>query len=1024
MNVLIRKCGFLLLLDVFTFCGQTAEWIAGPYELPAETNVAAFFRDSRNSVVARSFRVRDCVVSQAVWRVASPGMRDLLVNGRRVCETALAPWTPFDHRVLEESYDVTARLHCGVENEIRVELGNGWWNPLPLKMWGVYNLRDALATGTPCVRATLDVIYEDGVRETVETDAEWMAGEGTLLRNSIYLGVREDSRLNVDLSSRARVVTGPRGLVEPADDFPKTIVYDRLRPLSVAALGAGRWLVDFGTNVAGTIRFRLRNVPAGREVRFRQGEILNDDGSVNVMSAVCGQVKDPTVGPLYAVAEQCDTWISSGMSEAVFEPRMTFHVGRYVQVEGLDHAPDPADCELLAWSADVPAAAHFECSDERLNRIHEMCRRTFRANLQSVQSDCPGREKFGYGGDIAATAESLRCNWGMRGFYRKVVRDFLDEAKEHGLFTETAPYVGIGLSSVVPPGETGGWCSGPIGWAVGVPVMLDVLVRYDGDLDIVREAYPALVRFIDIVIARYPDDDIPPCLGDWVAEQKANEKLTALAHWHEFLEKTARFARLLGKPEDSDRFQTHADRVRESFCKRYVLGNVGYDGLGRVGDGKQGEQLFALYHGLLDDEDAMSALDWLKDDLKSRGCAANVGLFGTQYLFETLSSHGYPDLAGQVVLHEGYPGYLFMLERGATTLWEVWHCSNGLESHCHPMLGSVDQWFMRYVLGIRVCEDAVGCDKVVIDPHPVCGLTSASGWLDTPKGRIVVSWKVVNGRILVEKDVPPGVMDLNDIALRTKSAECRVSLLGARVKSLSLAGEEVLWSTDAVVHADGKWRHGGMPLCWPWFGWRDVVAGKARIHGFANTRKFTLKSKIETENSAELVLGLRTGSYDLEYRLTLGDGLSVVCRTTNVGTNAVPYGMAFHPYFRIGERNRTVVLGSGGISVCDLAKEPIDHNLANDQGGFRYSVEDPASARRILLRSFEATGCTIWNCCATWPTCGYPLIDAFSPEDWRHYVSVEPVFAVPDLKLEPGKTAVADFQIGCVARTKGKDVEK
>lgn len=122
--------------------------------------------------------------------------------------------------------------------------------------------------------------------------------------------------------------------------------------------------------------------------------------------------------------------------------------------------------------------------------------------------------------------------------------------------------------------------------------------------------------------------------------------------------------------------------------------------------------------------------------------------------------HGEADLAAKVATHEGFPGWFDMLDRGATTLWENWseeRCVDR-ESNCHPMFGSVDEWMVRHVLGISVCDDAVGCDRVRICPRPLPGITSASGWFDTPKGRISVSWKVrADGTLAVEKSVPPGI---------------------------------------------------------------------------------------------------------------------------------------------------------------------------------------------------------------------------------------------------------------------------
>lgn len=733
----------------------SAAWIAGSYVPPSEDDVAAFFKDAPNDVVERRFAVRDAEVRRAVWRVAAPGMRDLSVNGTRVSATALPPWTPYAKRVLEEAFDVTPQIRRGRENVLRVELGNGWINPLPLTMWYKYNLREALHTGTPCVKATLEIAYADGTSERIETDSSWRAAEGRVLRNSIYLGETADLRRDLAFDRAARVVDGPKGVVAAAGDFPKTVIYGRWPAKAVTAVTDGVWLVDMGVNFAGTFRARLRNVRDGQVVRFRKGELKHADGSVNVMSAVSGQIKDPSRGPLFAVAEECDTAICRAAAEMTFEPRLAFHVFRYIQVEGLSEAPRAEDFEALAWSADVRDRSGFVCSNAKLNLLHEVCRRTFRSNLQSVQSDCPGREKFGYGGDIACTADALWSNYDMREFYRKVVRDFLDEAADDGIITETAPYIGLGDHPVFPDNANPVRRHAPMGWAVGLPVLLDSLVRYAGDVEIVREAYPTLTRYVGLVCARYPQNDIPACLGDWipaVEEEKADAAMSALAHWHQFVRLTEKFARLLGKPDDAGRLAALSGRIAERFRRLYVKAGV-------VCRGSQGDQLFGLYHGLVPEGEVGAAYARLTSDIVRRGHALTTGIFATKYMLELLPARGDWDLAGRVVTHEGYPGWYEMLGRGSTTLTEHWQESECLNVHsnCHPMFGSVDEWMIRHVLGISVCDDAVGCDKVRIEPHAVAGVTSASGWFDTPKGRITVSWRLADGRLDVTKSVPAGV---------------------------------------------------------------------------------------------------------------------------------------------------------------------------------------------------------------------------------------------------------------------------
>lgn len=731
------------------------KWITGGCErLPADEKT--FFGESPNGIVEKSFPVADDEIVRASWRVAAPGMRDLFVNGQRVTSTALSPWTPFGKRILEETFDVSPFLRSGAENVLRVELGNGWFNPLPLKFWYVHNLRETLSVGTPCVRAVLEIEYRDGRREIVPTDGSWRAADGQRVKDSIYLGETVDLRRSVVLGRAAREVPGPGGEVLPAEDFPKTVVYRRWLAQDVTEVSNGVWLVDMGVNFAGTFKARMRNVKDGQVIRFRKGERKHADGTVNVMTAVAGQIKDPARGPLHAVAEECDTLVCRAQDEVEFEPRMAFHVFRYIQVEGASEAPIPGDFEALAWSADVRERSGFACSNEKLNSLHEICRRTFRANLQSVQSDCPGREKFGYGGDIACTAEAFWCNYDMRAFYRKTVRDFLDEARDDGILTETAPYVGLGSRGVFPRNEVTKRGSASMGWAVGLPVLLETLVRYAGDVEIVKEAYPSLRRYIGLVRSRYPEDEIPECLGDWipaVEDQKADTRMSALAHWHQFVRLTASFARLLGKSDDERIYEEMAQSIAERFRSRFING-------GLVANGSQGDQLFGLYHGLVSDRDA--AYERLRTDIVQRGDALTTGIFGTKYLLDVLPSFGDAHLAGRIVEHEGHPGWMNMLDRGATTLWEHWDEGQCLDVHsnCHPMFGSVDAWLFRHVLGIRIADNAVGCDRMVVRPHPPADVDWARGWVDTPRGRIEVSWRRVNGELMVTKRASAGIQCL------------------------------------------------------------------------------------------------------------------------------------------------------------------------------------------------------------------------------------------------------------------------
>ena len=748
---MVAACGAATLGD--------AEWITGSYVVPGEDDYEAHFADAPAPVLTREFALSEKPVKRAVWRIASPGMYDASVNGRRVNSVALPIWTAFDRRVLEDEYDVTALVRGG-KNTLTLELGNGWWNPLPMKMWGRFNLRTTLPHGTPTAKATLEVAYADGTADRLVTDGAWRAAEGPVLRNNLYLGEKRDMRRKATEWTAARIAKDPpKGKVLPRGDMPPVVVYDRWKAKRVTAIaedgGLGtsrptRWLVDMGVNFAGTIRATLKGTRDGDVVTFRYGELKYPDGTVNVMTGVCGQQKRSARNPP-GLAEQKDTVICPAAESFVYEPRFTFHGFRYVEVAGLRVAPSPEDFEALAWSADVKDSASFECSDAKVNLLREVCRRTFRSNLQGVQSDCPARERFGYGGDLAVSSEAFILNYDMAAFYRKVVRDRCDMEALHGVFTSTSPAV---FPEAGMQGVKNGTGTLRFGWAVDAPIVVDLLLRYYGDMAIVREAYPHLRRFLDNCAEAFDVNHVPPCIGDHEALEKADLVTTAQCHYHQFLKLTAKFARLLGETADAKRFEATARELEGVFAAaaRYVPAK------GFVGNGRQGEECFAIYHGMLPPDGIDAAYDILRNDMIAHDYALSTGIFSTQYLLEILTARGDAEIAGRVLTHKGFPGWYNMLDNGATTLWETWAQSDNIYSQSHPMFGSCAAWMMRGILGIKIAEDAVGCDKVRIEPHAVAGITWAKGHLDTPKGRITVSWRLEDGQLKVETSIPPGIV--------------------------------------------------------------------------------------------------------------------------------------------------------------------------------------------------------------------------------------------------------------------------
>jgi|GEM_PF-30125 len=743
---------FFVVSDAFPQTNEwKAEWVTDSRAAVADDSL--LYQDNPAPLFRKEFLVNGAV-RKATLYITGIGYYEASINGMKVGDHYLDPgWTDYRKTVPYNVFDVTTRLRSG-RCCLGVELGNGWYNPLPLLMWGGLNIRKFVATGTPRLLARLEVEYADGHRQVVVSDGSWKAMDGPLRRNNNYIGCVYDDNYLVrgwnmpgvpDGGWRnVQVAAGPGGEMV-AQQHPPIRVREVLRPLSVRRIGQGKYLVDMGRNFGGIVRLRAKG-KKGDKVVLRYGELLHPDGTLNVMTSVAGQVKRKGMGGPGAppVAWQEDDLIL-GNREVVFEPSFTFHGFRYVEIDGYPGVLTADKIQGIVLASDVPSAGSFQCSDPLLNKIQEVTRHTFLSNLFSVQSDCPHREKLGYGGDIVATSEAFMANFGMHGFYAKTVRDFADDAMPDGGLTETAPYVGIS-----DEGLTRG--SGPIGWGTVLPLLLRQLYQYYGDTALIRAYYPAAKGWVDFLHAHADHYIIDKGIGDHESLDPKQVEVTSTAFLYYNTHLLSELAGVLDKQEDADRYGRLAEEVKAAFVKKF------YDpARGAVGIHTEATQAFALYFHLLPAGEEEKALKVLLDQISHANGHVRTGIFGTKYLLEVLSEHGLSDVACRLAMQKDFPGWGNMLAHGATTLWEHWDLSDNTYSHNHPMFGSISGWFYKYIAGIRPAPDAVGYDKVILQPSGFERLSFAQASYRSVHGEIRAAWKRRGDSLYYEVTVPTGV---------------------------------------------------------------------------------------------------------------------------------------------------------------------------------------------------------------------------------------------------------------------------
>jgi alpha-L-rhamnosidase len=646
------------------------------------------------------------------------GCGELLVNGRKVGDRRLDPaQTDYREGALYSTYDITDSLLAG-PNAFGVVLGNGRY-------------LDAYGFGKPRAMLQVALEYEDGSAEILVSDGTWTVSSGPVLQNGIYSGEVYDARLEEAGWAKpnfpgcgwepAVVVEGPE---LRSQTMPPIRATAELPARTLSNPEPGVFVFDFGQNFAGVARIRVSG-PRGTRIDLAFAELLTPEGRLHL-----GTNRE---------SQSRDSYILKGEGLEVWEPRFTYHGFRYAELRGYPGTPSIETLTGVVVGTDVPRTGAFSCSEGFVNAIHSNVLWGQRSNLMGAPTDCPQRgERMGWLGDAQLTCDEACCNFDMAAFYRKYLEDIRLAQKPDG-----------SLSDVVPPF----WPLYPAdpAWSAAYPALAWAMYWNYNDVSALERHYEGVRRYVDFLEAS-SDKHILSTLGsygDWCPPGTIYPKKTPMAFtstWYlchdSFL--FARMAEVLGRKEDAAVYSARAAEIAGAFNEKFLLGEGRYATLSMspidrsVG---QTTQALPLSLGIVPADQREAAVARLLDAVVMVADShIDAGIVGVRYLFETLRDCGFSDVAWDVITQKSYPGWGYMVEEGATTLWERWEklAGMGMNSHNHIMFGSVDAWFYRSLGGIVPL--AAGWRRIRVAPKTPGSLSHASASQMTPRGRISVSW--------------------------------------------------------------------------------------------------------------------------------------------------------------------------------------------------------------------------------------------------------------------------------------------
>jgi len=721
-----------------SFLGE-AEWRAEFIGLPEP-------RGHAHPVLLRhEFEVAEGLVRATLYATAQ-GVYQAEVNGRRVDDQLLKPgWTPYQYRLVHETTDITSLLAPG-RNAVGVALTGGWFT----ESFGFQGLAEPFYGTQPSFAGQLLLEYLGGRCEWVATGTDWQtSGDGPWTTAGIYHGENYDARLVPSgWSSRGFTAAGwdaasvaPTGPIPGPRTSPEVRVVEQLPVVNVSTSPSGMTLLDFGQNLVGRLRIRVRG-QAGTVITLRHAEVL-EDGEVGVR-------------PLRE-AKATDTYTLAGGGEVEeWAPSFTFHGFRFAEVAGWPGEFDPAAVTAEVIHSDMPRTGWFDCSDPLVTRLHENVVWGMRGNFLYLPTDCPQRdERLGWTGDIQVFSPTASYLYDCDGFLASWLVDLALEQQAAGGVPYIVPDV---LNSATVPAAAWGDAATVVPW---------VLYQRFGDRKVLDDQYPSMKAWVDQLhvlagerhlweggfqFGDWLDPDAPP---EFPAKAKADSDLVASAYLFHSTILLARVAGVQGRTDDATRYEALAEQVRQAWLADYVTPT------GRIMSDAQTAYALAIeFHIVIDPAVLKRMGERLASLVRRDGYRIGTGFVGTPLVTDALTTTGHLHQAGRMLQQTECPSWLYPVTLGATTIWERWDSMledgsinpGEMTSFNHYALGAIADWLHRAVAGLAPAGP--GYKHLEIAPRPLPGLEWANTRHETPYGTAAVSWRREDGRIIVRATVP------------------------------------------------------------------------------------------------------------------------------------------------------------------------------------------------------------------------------------------------------------------------------
>lgn len=696
----------------------SAKWINSM--LDEKADFASYFK--------KTFQLSNSVKTADLY-IASGGVHQIFLNGESPFNSLLNPvFVNFTKHIPYNHYDITRFLNGNELNALGIILGNGWYNYNAQNDW---NFQAAPWRNRPLLKYRLIITYVDGQKEEWVSDSNDQVAKGPMRYNALYLGeVMEFNQHQENWShpylsnsmqwKSSNTVDFQAQLV--AQNIPPIVVSDTLVATEIRKINNRHYFYSFPANVSGIINARIFG-KAGTEISLNYGEQFNANNYQVDVSNMTHHINGPT--PEVGFQQDKIRFITDGY--ASFQNIFSYKGFQYVQINAnQDISLSSVDIKSLFVHTDVKKLGSFSSNSSTINQIFELINRSYLSNLHGFPTDCPQREKNGWTADGYIMLQAGMYSYDAYPIYRKWIQDHKDAQRSNGAIPMIVPTSGWGFDNAT------------FDWTCSTVIVPWELYMFSGDLNVLEESYPMMVKFMEHWNSKAFKGIISNGLGDWnFASVKSNTDFISTVLYYHAAMIMFETSLLLNKNAESIEFSKISQETYSQLNSRFFNSSENiYAG------GTQTELAVALYYQIVPKHLIPTIAKKLSELVILSDYHLTGGLFGSKTVLPALAHNGYEDIALKVATQTTAPSWGAWLNYGATTGMESWGYTGYRYggSQNHPYFGGINEYLYRYLAGIQIIENYPGFENFKLIPGYYSGLHDVSTSYQSVKGMISINW--------------------------------------------------------------------------------------------------------------------------------------------------------------------------------------------------------------------------------------------------------------------------------------------